>query len=116
MRDQDFAGVRWNGHWVAPDVPEFVIGPTSVGSDLPPAGFSRSQPGRNAVAVLVAYYGHPNAFWQPAASSGVMGRDAAGAGGPTRAGLAGHRRPVAGATVPRLASGGVQHVAGCGAG
>ena len=29
--------------WVAPDVPEFVIDPTSVGSDLPPAEFSRAQ-------------------------------------------------------------------------
>jgi alpha-L-rhamnosidase len=133
MRDQDFAGVRWHGHWIAPDVPEFVIDPTSVGADLPPAGFSRSQfrrafdleqvprrvplrlsadsryvlwvngaevgrgpirsqprrlrydsydiadhllPGRNAVALLVTYYGHPNSFWQPAASSGLMGRDA----------------------------------------
>jgi hypothetical protein len=32
--------------------------------------------GRNVVAVLVTYYGHPNSFWQPAASNGVMGRDA----------------------------------------
>jgi alpha-L-rhamnosidase len=118
---------------VAPDVPEFAIDPTSVGSDLPPAEFSRAQfrrdfdvedvlprvplrlsadsryllwvngaevgrgpirsqprrlrydeydiapclrPGRNVVAVLVTYYGHANSFWQPAASSGVMGRDA----------------------------------------
>jgi hypothetical protein len=38
-----FPGVRWRGHWVAPDVPEFVIDPTSVGSDLPPAEFSRAQ-------------------------------------------------------------------------
>lgn len=36
-------GVRWRGHCVAPDVPEFVIDPTSVGSDLPPAEFSRAQ-------------------------------------------------------------------------
>ena len=36
MRDQDFPGVRWNGHWVAPNVPEFEIDPTSVGSDLRP--------------------------------------------------------------------------------
>ena len=43
MRDQDFAGVRLTGHWIAPDVPDFTINPTSVGSDLPPAGFSRSQ-------------------------------------------------------------------------
>ena len=28
------------------------------------------------LAVLVTYYGHANSFWQPAASSGVMGRDA----------------------------------------
>jgi alpha-L-rhamnosidase len=133
MSTADFPGVRWRGHWVAPDVPEFVIDPTSVGSDLPPAEFSRAQfrrvfdvedlppriplrlsadsryvlwvngaevgrgpirsqprrlrydeydiaaylrPGRNVVAVLVTYYGHPNSFWQPAASSGVMGRDA----------------------------------------
>ena len=133
MSSTDFPGVRWHGHWVAPDVPEFVIDPTSVGSDLPPGGFSRAQfrrvvdlpdvpgrvplrvsadsryvlwvngvevgrgpirsqprrlrydeydiapylrPGRNVVAVLVTYYGHPNSFWQPAASSGVMGRDA----------------------------------------
>ncbi len=133
MTSADFPGVRWHGHWVAPDVPEFVIDPTSVGGDLPPAEFSRalfrrvfnvedvpqraplrlsadsryvlwvngaevgrgpirSQPrrlrydeydiaehlhlGRNVVAVLVTYYGHANSFWQPAASSGVMGRDA----------------------------------------
>ena len=133
MSNADFPGVRWRGHWVAPDVPEFVIDPTSVGSDLPPAESSRAQfrrvfdvedvpprvplrlsadsryvlwvngaevgrgpirsqprrlrydeydiaaylrPGRNAVAVLVTYYGHANSFWQPAASSGVMGRDA----------------------------------------
>jgi hypothetical protein len=133
MSTADFPGVRWRGHWVAPDVPEFVIDPTSVGSDLPPAEFSRAQfrrvfdiedlpprvplrlsadsryvlwvngaevgrgpirsqprrlrydehdiapylrPGRNVVAVLVTYYGHAHSFWQPAASSGVMGRDA----------------------------------------
>jgi len=133
MSPTDFPGVRWHGHWVAPDVPSFAIDPASVGSDLPPAGFSRAQfrrvidlqdvparaplrvsadsryvlwvngrevgrgpirsqprrlrydeydvaallrPGRNAVAVLVTYYGHPNSFWQPAASNGVMGRDA----------------------------------------
>ncbi|HEX6756997.1 MAG TPA: hypothetical protein VF086_01085 [Propionibacteriaceae bacterium] len=34
------------------------------------------RPGRNVVAVLVIYYGHANSFWQPAASSGVTGRDA----------------------------------------
>jgi hypothetical protein len=133
MSTADFPGVRWRGHWVAPDVPEFVIDPTSVGSDLPPAELSRAQfrrvfdiedvpprvplrlsadsryvlwvngaevgrgpirsqprrlrydeydiaaylrPGRNVVAVLVTYYGHANSFWQPAASSGLMGRDA----------------------------------------
>jgi len=43
MAAADFPGVRWRGHWVAPDVPEFVIDPTSVGSDLPPAEFSRAQ-------------------------------------------------------------------------
>jgi hypothetical protein len=127
MTSADFPGGRWHGHWVAPDVPDFVIDPTSVGGDLPPAGFSRAQfrrvfevgevparaplrlsadsryvlwvngvevgrgpirsqprrlrydeydiaehlrPGRNVLAVLVTYYGHANAFWQPAASSG----------------------------------------------
>ena len=34
------------------------------------------RPGRNVIAVLVTYYGQANSFWQPAASSGVMGRDA----------------------------------------
>ena len=43
MSTTDFPGVRWHGQWVAPDVPEFVIDPTSVGADLPPAGFSRAQ-------------------------------------------------------------------------
>src|SRR5829696_98526 len=133
MTSADFPGVGWHGHWVAPDVPEFVIDPTSVGGDLPPAEFSRalfrrvfdvddvphraplrlsadsryvlwvngtevgrgpirSQPrrlrydeydiaehlqlGRNVLAILVTYYGHANSFWQPVASSGVMGRDA----------------------------------------
>ena len=42
MTINDFPGVRWRGHWVAPDVPEFEIDPTSVGSDLPPAEFSRA--------------------------------------------------------------------------
>ena len=43
MTTDEFPGVRWHGHWVAPDVPDFVIDPTSVGADLPPAGFSRAQ-------------------------------------------------------------------------
>ena len=43
MSTADFPGVRWRGRWVAPDAPEFVIDPTSVGSDLPPAEFSRAQ-------------------------------------------------------------------------
>ncbi|QYX76626.1 alpha-L-rhamnosidase-related protein [Streptomyces akebiae] len=131
----DFPGGRWHGHWIAAELPEFEIDPTSLGGDLPPARFSRvqfrrtfevatdtgvpgrvplrisadsryvlwvngvevgrgpirSQPrrlrydeydiadllrvGRNVIAVLVTYYGHANSFWQPAASSGVMGRD-----------------------------------------
>ena len=25
MGGEDFPDVRWNGHWVSPDVPEFVI-------------------------------------------------------------------------------------------
>ena len=37
---------------------------------------ARLRPGPNVIAVLVTYYGHANSFWQPAASSGVMGRDA----------------------------------------
>ncbi len=128
-----FTGVRWHGHWVAADVPEFEVDPTSTGADLRHAGFSkvqfrrsftvtdvpasaplrisadsryilwvngvevgrgpiRSQPrrlrydeydvashldgGANVIAVLVTYYGHANSFWQPAPSSGLMGRDA----------------------------------------
>ena len=43
MSTADFPGVWWRGHWVAPDVPEFMIDPTSVGADLPPAEFSRAQ-------------------------------------------------------------------------
>ena len=39
-------------------------------------GPAHLRPGRNLVAALVTYYGHPNSFWQPAASTGVMGRDA----------------------------------------
>ena len=133
MTTAEFPDVRWHGHWVAPDVPDFVIDPHSVGGDLPPAGPSRVQfrrvfdvenvparvplrlsadsryvlwvngaevgrgpirsqprrlrydeydiadhlqPGANVLSVLVTYYGHANSFWQPAASSGVMGRDA----------------------------------------
>ncbi|MGW2287091.1 alpha-L-rhamnosidase-related protein [Streptomyces phaeochromogenes] len=136
MSTGDFPGGRWHGHWIAAELPEFEIDPTSVGGDLPPARFSRLQfrrtfewatdtvvqdraplrvsadsryvlwvnsvevgrgpirsqprrlrydeydiagllrPGRNVIAVLVTYYGHANSFWQPAASSGVMGRDA----------------------------------------
>ena len=132
----DFPGGRWQGQWIAAEVPDFAIDPTSLGGDLPSAGLSRvqfrrtfelatdtgvpdrvplrvsadsryllwvndvevgrgpirSQPrrlgydeydiakllraGRNVVAVLVTYYGSANSFWQPAASSGVMGRDA----------------------------------------
>lgn len=132
----DFPGVRWRGHWIAADVPEFKVDAASMGGDLTPAPFSRVhfrrafelpqavdgpmrvplrvsadaryllwvngaevgrgpvrsqprrlrydeydiaarlRPGRNVIAVLVTYYGHANSFWQPAASSGVMGRDA----------------------------------------
>jgi hypothetical protein len=43
MSTADFPGVRWRGRWVPSDVPEFVIDPTSIGSDLPPAEFSRAQ-------------------------------------------------------------------------
>jgi hypothetical protein len=32
--------------------------------------------GGNVLAVLVTYYGTANSYWQPAASSGLMGRDA----------------------------------------
>jgi hypothetical protein len=136
MSTGDFPGGRWHGHWIAAELPEFEIDPTSLGGDLPPARFSRVQfrrtfewatdavvpdrvplrvsadsryllwvngvevgrgpirsqprrlrydeydiagllrPGRNVIAALVTYYGHANSFWQPAASSGVMGRDA----------------------------------------
>ncbi|TDO51669.1 alpha-L-rhamnosidase-like protein [Kribbella sp. VKM Ac-2527] len=129
----DFPGVRWHGHWIVADLPEFTMSPTGFGRDLPPAEFSRvlfrrtfdlrekldraplrvsadsryllsvngaevgrgpirSQPrrlrydeydvsshlvaGRNVISVLVTYYGNANSFWQPAASSGLMGRDA----------------------------------------
>jgi alpha-L-rhamnosidase len=130
---EDFPGVRWRGHWIVADLPEFAMSPTGFGRDLPPAEFSRvlfrrtfdlqqkpdraplrvsadsryllsvygveigrgpirSQPrrlrydeydvashlvaGRNVISVLVTYYGNANSFWQPAASSGLMGRDA----------------------------------------
>ena len=32
--------------------------------------------GKNTIAVLVTYYGTPNAFWQPAAATGAFGVDA----------------------------------------
>ncbi|MCU1550641.1 MAG: hypothetical protein JWR36_1201 [Glaciihabitans sp.] len=32
--------------------------------------------GRNTISVLVTYYGHANAFWQPAPASGGLGTDA----------------------------------------
>jgi alpha-L-rhamnosidase len=134
--DGAFPRGRWHGHWIAADLPQFTVDPTSLGGDLPPAGPSRVQfrrafdvsvasaaagsvplrvsadsryvlwvngvevgrgpvrsqprrlrydeydiaellrPGPNVVAALVTYYGDANSFWQPAASSGVMGRDA----------------------------------------
>jgi hypothetical protein len=52
----DFPGVRWRGHWVAPDVPVFMIDPTSVGSDLPPGDFSRAQFRRVLVPVELLEY------------------------------------------------------------
>ncbi|HEY1641124.1 MAG TPA: alpha-L-rhamnosidase N-terminal domain-containing protein [Streptosporangiaceae bacterium] len=140
MQDNDapagYPQVRWHGHWIAADVPEFELDATSLGGELTPAPFSRVQfrrtfdlppapdmperaplrvsadaryllwvngaevgrgpvrsqprrlrydeydighllrPGRNVIAVLVTYYGHANSYWQPAAASGVMGRDA----------------------------------------
>lgn len=136
MSIEEFPRGRWHGHWIAAELPDFAVDPTSVGGDLPPAGFSRAQfrrtfdvatdsgvpdrvplrvsadsryvlwvngaevgrgpirsqprrlrydeydiagllrPGPNVIAVLVTYYGHANSYWQPAASSGVMGRDA----------------------------------------
>ncbi|MBP5859240.1 hypothetical protein F3K20_41970 [Streptomyces scabiei] len=61
------------------------------------------RPGRNVIAVLVTYYGHANSFWQPAASSGVMGRDAqlatgtgVGAGKGLRAGSTAELLPAGG--------------------
>lgn len=33
-------------------------------------------PGENTLVVLVTYYGHANAFWQPAAANATLGRDA----------------------------------------
>ncbi|WP_426518804.1 family 78 glycoside hydrolase catalytic domain [Diaminobutyricibacter sp. McL0618] len=133
MTDTHFPGVRWHGHWIAGDLPDFTVNPTSMGGDLSPHPFTRvlfrktfavpstaepaflrlsadsryvlivngqevgrgpirSQPrrlrcdeydissfltvGTNVIAVLVTYYGHANSYWEPAASSGVMGRDA----------------------------------------
>lgn len=32
--------------------------------------------GANTIAVLVSYYGHPTAFWQPAIANGGLGQDA----------------------------------------
>jgi len=43
MPTDDFPGVRWHGHWVAAELPEFEIDATSVGGDLPSASFSRAQ-------------------------------------------------------------------------
>lgn len=128
-----FPGIRWRGHWIAADLPDFTVDPTSIGGDLKPHALTRvlfrrvfsvsaiadtvplrlsadarylltvngeevgrgpirSQPrrlrfdeydiasflreGENVIAVLVTYYGQANSYWQPAASSGVMGRDA----------------------------------------
>jgi hypothetical protein len=42
MSTTQFPRVRWHGHCVAPDAPQFSIDPTSVGVDLPSAGFSRA--------------------------------------------------------------------------
>jgi hypothetical protein len=39
----DFPGGRWQGQWIAAEVPDFAIDPTSLGGDLPSAGFSRVQ-------------------------------------------------------------------------
>ncbi len=182
MSTGDFPSGRWQGQWIAAEVPELAIDPTSLGGDLPSAGFSRvqfrrtfelatdagipdrvplrvsadsryllwvndvevgrgpvrSQPrrlryveydiarllraGRNVVAVLVTYYGSANSFWQPAASSGVMGpgRAARPRSPPRpcrsgRGGLAGHRRRLARPAVGGLAGPGVGPGAGGGA-
>ncbi|HEY4266802.1 MAG TPA: family 78 glycoside hydrolase catalytic domain [Galbitalea sp.] len=128
-----FPGIRWHGHWIAPEQPPQPQTPITFGGEIPPHEFSRvhyrrsfdldsvpasvparltadsryvlwvngvevgrgpirSQPrrlrydeydiapfltaGRNTVAVLVTYYGHANAFWQPAPASGGLGTDA----------------------------------------
>ena len=42
-RDADFPEVRWHGHWIAPDLPEYHPAAISFSQELPPADFSRSQ-------------------------------------------------------------------------
>ena len=42
-RDADFPEVRWHGHWIAPDLPDFRPAGISFAPELPPAEFSRSQ-------------------------------------------------------------------------
>ncbi len=38
----DFPGVRWSGHWIAPEPPAGAPTPISFGADVPPAPFSRN--------------------------------------------------------------------------
>jgi alpha-L-rhamnosidase len=42
-RPADFPEVRWHGHWIAPDLPDFRPGMISFSSELPPADFGRTQ-------------------------------------------------------------------------
>lgn len=37
-----FAGIRWHGHWIAPEEPPALQGIISFGGEFPPAPFSRS--------------------------------------------------------------------------
>jgi hypothetical protein len=133
MTTTTFPGVRWHGHWIAPEQPPQPGDAITFGGEIPPHDFSRvhyrrsfeldevpssvparltadsryvlfvngaevgrgpirSQPrrlrydeydlapflsrGRNTISVLVTYYGHANAFWQPAPASGGLGTDA----------------------------------------
>lgn len=42
LTPEDFPGVRWHGHWIAPERPEGAAASIGFGGDVPPKPFSRS--------------------------------------------------------------------------
>ena len=88
--DSVFDGGRWHGHWIAADLPQFAVDPTSLGGDLPPAGSPGCSSGGRSTSrsSLLPRTGSPCASRRTRATScgSTAWRSVAGRSGRSRAG------------------------------